>query len=321
MKFRVGQRVRMLHESGEGIITRLIDQTMVEVDMGDDFPIDVPVEEVIPIDTAEKAYVRPDEETAEKIQAQKVKVIQQLGTAILDLSLVVKDEGGNQYALLLVNPEPADALFTCYFKTGKKFEAIAAGTAGSGEYFRLAKLDLADLNKLKAIYFQVLLYIPGKHYPHAPLQKELGWGKNRLQSPAKFFKAINDQGWAFSIRDDKQSLDVKAIAESEFIQVRKADTPSKRKVVEIDLHIEELVKNPLMMRPSDMLKTQMDHFKKALDAAILEHYEALVVIHGVGEGKLRKAVITHAKTLSQIKEIAPADPGRYGNGATKLVFE
>lgn len=317
MKFRVGQRVRLLHESGEGIITRLIDKNTVEVDI-DDFPIDVPVDEVIPIANAETAYVRPDQETAEKIQEKKVKVIQQLGTAILDLSLVIKVKDDEQYELLLVNPEPADALFTCYLKYGKRYEGVVAGIAGSGEYYKLATLDKADLGKLKSVYFQVLLFVPGKNYPHAPIQKELTWSKARLQTPSRFFKAINDNGWAFSIRDDKQSQDVQSIAESEFVKVRQTDAPRERKEVEVDLHIEELVKNPLMMRPSEMLKTQMDHLKKRLDQAIVNQHAALIVIHGVGEGKLRKEVITYAKTIPQIKDITPADHNRYGNGATRL---
>ena len=62
MKFRVGQRVRMLHESGEGVVTKLIDKKHVEVDLGDDFPIDMHVDELIPIDRSEQTYLTPEEE-------------------------------------------------------------------------------------------------------------------------------------------------------------------------------------------------------------------------------------------------------------------
>ena len=41
MRYRIGQKVRLLHDSGEGVIISLIDKYHVEVDLGDDFPIDV----------------------------------------------------------------------------------------------------------------------------------------------------------------------------------------------------------------------------------------------------------------------------------------
>ena len=71
MDFRVGQRVRLLHESGEGVIVRLIDKKTVEVDMGDDFPIDVAVDELILIDQAERRYMGGKADEDEKQDAEK----------------------------------------------------------------------------------------------------------------------------------------------------------------------------------------------------------------------------------------------------------
>ena len=59
---RVGQRVRFLHDSGEGVISGLVDKQHVEVDMGDDFPMEVHISEVIPV--AEEETICKPEETA-----------------------------------------------------------------------------------------------------------------------------------------------------------------------------------------------------------------------------------------------------------------
>ncbi|MEO1418324.1 MAG: Smr/MutS family protein [Bacteroidota bacterium] len=319
MQYRVGQRVRLLHESGEGVIVELVDKFHVEVDMGDDFPIDVHVDEIIAIDHTETAYLKSDDDS--KSNETKARTIQTLGTSILDLSMVVIPGTEGQYELHVVNPEPSDALFTAYTKSGNKYTGLASGILASGERYKFQTIDLADLNKTKSFFFQILLFLPGKGYPHAPLQKELQWSKARLQAPPKMLKPFKKEGWVFNLRDDKQMLDVKAIQASEFIKVREVDIPSERKEVEVDLHIEELVKRPDRLAPSEIIQIQLEHFQKKYDEAIMNHHGSLIVIHGVGLGILKKEVHKLLKGKPEVKEFLPADPGKYGNGATKVVFK
>lgn len=320
MNFRVGQKVRLLHESGTGIITALLDKHTVEVDMGDDFPIDVAVDEIIPIDSSETAYLGKDKEQDERINQKLQKTVRQLGTSIMDLSLVVIPEDEYRYSLNLVNPEAVDILFTCYTKSGKRFEGIASGSIQSGELFKLMTIDKSELNKIKSIYFQALQFLPGKGFPHAPLQRELPWDKSRLMQPTKYFKLMSKDGWAFSIREDKQFKDVNTIDNQEFVKIKKADEAKPRQEGEVDLHIEELVKKPHLLKPSEMMKTQLEQLKESLDKAILENYASLVVIHGVGAGKLKKEVHKLVKTVTAVREIQQADLKKYGNGATKIIF-
>ncbi len=320
MNYRVGQKVRLLHESGTGVITRLIDKRNVEVDMGDDFPIDVGIDEIIPIDSTETAYLGKTAEVDEKVSQRLDKSIKQLGTSIVELSMVVNSEDEHRYVINLVNPEPVDILFTCYIKTGKRFDGIAAGTLQSGEHYRLMLIDKSELNKIKSFYFQVLQFLPGRGFPHSPVQRELPWDKGRLLKPSKFLKLLNKDGWTFSIREDQQFKDVNAIEKNEFVKIKKADEAKPRMEGEVDLHIEELVKRPYLLKPSEMLKAQVDHFQKTLDKAIMENYASLVAIHGVGEGKLKKEVHKIVKTVKEVKAVEQGDVKKYGNGATKIIF-
>ena len=61
MKYHIGQKVSLLHESGEGKITAILDKNHVEVDLGDDFPIDVHISEIIPIDPEEDKFFKKEE--------------------------------------------------------------------------------------------------------------------------------------------------------------------------------------------------------------------------------------------------------------------
>ena len=325
MNFRVGQRVRFLHEAGEGVVIRLIDRRTIEVDLGDDFPMEVDVSEVIPVDSAESSFLGKAEEK-EAVLEKRSRAVAQLGTSLLEVSLAIQapdsQDDQERYVATLINPEPADLLFTCYLKVGNRFQGQAAGQVGSGEFFRLFSLPKAELNSVKAFHFQLLSFVPGRGHPHLPLVKELPWNKGRLQTPPRFLPALKTEAWAFSLREDKQTQDIDKIAKSEFIKIKKAEKPVERKQqVEVDLHIEELVKRPFELAKSQMLKVQLDHFEKALNQALLENYQSMVIIHGVGEGVLRKEVRKKLAANPHVKAVSNGDPVRYGNGATLIEFK
>lgn len=323
MNFRVGQRVRLLHEEGDGVIVRLIDRRTVEVDMGDDFPIDVDVDEVIPVNSSESSFFENTDEK-EAVVEKRTRAVQQLGSSMLDVSLVVvpHEQRDGEYRMVLVNPEPADMLFSCYIKMRNRYQGQAAGRVNSGEFFHLFALPRGELNSIKIFHFQLISYVPGKGHPHAPLICEMPWGKGFLNEPMSFIPAVKSEGWKFSLREDKQVVDIKNIDNNEFMRVRKADQPqTRKKLVEVDLHIEELVKRPSMLAPSEMLRIQLQHFDTAVSNALAENHASLVIIHGVGEGVLRKQVRERLKQISHVKSIENADPKKYGNGATLVLFE
>jgi len=327
MDFRVGQRVRLLHQSGDGVIVRLIDKRTLEVDMGDDFPIDVSVDEVIPVNSAETQFLSLSEEK-EAIVEKRSRAVQQLGTTLVDISLLIvppdEEEGSDEgrYEVLLVNPEPADMLFTCYLKVRNRYQGQACGQINSGEYFKLFAMPRRELNSIKTFHFQLISFVPGQSHPHAPLVREMPWTKGNLSEPIAFIPAIKREGWSFSLREDKQVVDIKNIDQNEFIRVRQADQAKlRREDVEVDLHIEELVKRPLELAPSEMLRIQLEHLERSLSNALADNYQSMVVIHGVGEGVLRKAVRKKLQGLPHVKTIESGDPKKYGNGATRVIFK
>lgn len=326
MIFRVGQRVRLLHQSGDGVIVRLIDKRTVEVDLGDDFPIDVSVDEIIPVDSSESQFLSTSEEK-EAVVEKRTRAVQQLGTSLLDISLLIVpsssgDPEEDRYDILLVNPEPADMLFTCYIKVRNRYQGHSAGRIDSGEYFKLSTMPKKDLNSVKSFHFQLLSFIPGQGHPHAPIIKEMAWSKGRINQPPSFLPVVKAEGWSFSLREDKQVVDVKNIDENDFIRVRKVDQRKERKEdVEVDLHIEELVKKPHELAPSEMLRIQMEHLEVSISNALADNYQSMVIIHGVGVGVLRKEVRKKLKSLAQVKSFENGDPTKYGNGATKVIFK
>ncbi|MFL5762969.1 MAG: Smr/MutS family protein [Bacteroidia bacterium] len=88
--------------------------------------------------------------------------------------------------------------------------------------------------------------------------------------------------------------------------------------LEVNLHIEELMDNYSGMSNAEIVRVQLRHFTQALDKAISGHYKKLVVIHGVGNGRLKQEV----RSILDAENIRYHDASyaRYGFGATEVII-
>ncbi|TAE48982.1 MAG: hypothetical protein EAZ89_14660 [Bacteroidetes bacterium] len=319
MSFRVGQRVRLLHANGEGVITRLIDKNNVEVDIGDDFPIDMNISEIIGVDHLETSYFARAEEQ-KTVAEKKVEAVRKLGVSVLEFSMIAVSTGVSKFDFYLVNPEPADMLFTCYARIRGKMSGMAYGQLGSGESRMLFSLAGDDLAETKAFYFQALGYVSGRGFPHEPFAREIAWSRAVTIGDPRMVGAINKEGWIFSLRTNPQAQDTAAIKDSEFVRIRRQDEPVLRPTLELDLHIEALRDDWRTMPVHEILAAQLERLARALSDSLQYNYASMIVIHGVGEGKLKKEVHDILKKTRHVKDFEPADAKRYGQGATKVNF-
>lgn len=323
MKYRVGQKVRQLHAAGEGVITALLDANTVEVDFGDDFPMDVDISEIIPVDAAESRYLGTDatgtvvSEQERDPEAQKPLA---LGTALLDVSLVLVPEEQDRFRLVMANPEPTDILYAVYQQDKKQYQGLAASMLASGSVKDVATLSGAELLRTRAFFVQVINFVVGRGHPHTPLSVELPWNKGRTQQPAKYLEAVATPAWVFPLRKGELQAQIEEIDDSEFIRVVRQEQTQQERHMEVDLHLEEIVDDPVSILPGEALRLQMEAVARALSDALVQHAATLILIHGVGEGKLRKEVEAMLRRTSQVKHFEPADHRRYGSGATKVYF-
>lgn len=317
MRYRIGQRVRLLHDSGEGVITALVDAHTVEVDMGDDFPVDVSVKEIIPIDRAEHKFMgKKVDEKEEKVQRRN-SFTSSIGVYSPTFA-ISKIQGG--FALYILNPGPSEILYTFYVNGKKHYSGLASGKIEVGDHSQLAKIRADDFQNVKGFYIQILLFASGKGHPQVPIVTEIPWNKGRIGEPMRELKALNTKAWLFSLTEEANAVDTRMRVEGEISRIKKADVKSKPEMV-VDLHIEQLTSKSWAMSPVEMLDTQLRAMEEAVSKAMLDNYESLVLIHGVGEGVLRKEILSRLQPLSYVKEIEAADPKRFGNGASRVVFK
>ncbi len=89
--------------------------------------------------------------------------------------------------------------------------------------------------------------------------------------------------------------------------------------MQVDLHIEQLVRKVRGLSNYDILNIQMAEAKRQMDFAISKRIQKVVFIHGVGEGVLRAELESLFGRYDNLK-FYDADFQKYGRGATEVYF-
>ena len=101
--------------------------------------------------------------------------------------------------------------------------------------------------------------------------------------------------------------------------VKKKVTDSS--ILEVDLHITELLDNTNGLSNADMLNYQLEKFHEVLAKYAANKGQKIVFIHGKGDGVLRKAIEKELKTKYKQYYYQDASFREYGFGATMVTIK
>ena len=91
-------------------------------------------------------------------------------------------------------------------------------------------------------------------------------------------------------------------------------------IIEVDLHIHNLVETTAGMNNAAMLQHQLEVFRKTMESYRSAKGQKIVFIHGKGEGVLRKALIDELKLHYTKCDYQDASFQQYGFGATQVTI-
>ena len=91
-------------------------------------------------------------------------------------------------------------------------------------------------------------------------------------------------------------------------------------IIEVDLHISELVDTTRGLSNADMLNLQVDEFRRVMDSNLKNHGQKIVFIHGKGEGVLRQALMKELNYRYKGHLVQDASFREYGYGATQVTI-
>ncbi|MFA7446526.1 MAG: Smr/MutS family protein [Flavobacteriaceae bacterium] len=139
---------------------------------------------------------------------------------------------------------------------------------------------------------------------------ELEYDKSELIKMGNELRKSTIQNIAQVIREKQQP------EKRSFVKQKKTDS----KEIAFDLHIEKLVRSTKGLQPYDMLELQLDTAKRHIEFAIAKRIPKIVLIHGVGDGKLKAEIEFMLKRYDNVW-FQEASFQRYGQGAIEVNFK
>lgn len=256
----------------------------------------------------------------------------------------IRELGKSDFNAVLVNDSNYFLYFTFLRRSAEErgWHAVYAGEVAPNELIDLAVLRQGELNDYEKIALQYVAFKKGKEFElKAPASI------TRKLDLTKFFKLHSFRpGIYFDnpvmeislVKDDVEAsvLSHKSSEKSSVLSHKSSDKssgngsrkseggkPSPYKLlplIEVDLHIGELVDTTAGMENKDMLQLQLDTVRKTMKEHEKRKGQKIVFIHGKGDGVLRKAVRDLLKKEWPKADLQDASFQEYGFGATLVTL-
>ncbi|MDR3260317.1 MAG: DUF2027 domain-containing protein [Tannerella sp.] len=346
---KIGDKVRFLNSVGGGVVKAFRDKLMilVEDENGFDFPVFIsecvvvgethhPVRNSRPPEE-EKPVVKPTPrpEPPEEVIVKETSEGERLNVSLAYLPTDPKAITHSAYEAYFINESNYYLYFNYMNRNNRSWTSRYQGLVEPNTKIFMEEFHKEDLNGLDNVCVQLIAFKKDKPF----MLKNAVSVELRLDT-VKFYKIhcfmendfFEEAALIFPvIRADipeKQLLISSVEIQEAWIRQKQDDRrttpsapPSKSKkteppVVEIDLHINQLLDRTEGMSASDLLNYQLDKFHEVMKQYAGKKGQKLVFIHGKGEGVLRKAIEKELKTIYKLYEYQDASFLEYGFGAT-----
>lgn len=344
---KIGDKVRFLSEVGGGIVKGFQDKQTVLVEDENGFDIPMLIRECVVVDTddynikrkpkptAVPESVAPQPEPEEIVRPMQAKEDGRLNVMLAFVPQDIKTLSGTKFETYLVNDSEYMLSYVYLSAEGKSWHVRSQGQLEPNTKLCLEEFDKSALNEMEHVAVQLLAYKETKNFMLKPaVSVEL-----RVDT-VKFYKLHTFQDSIFFeepvllydiVKDDKPVnryfADPEKIKEAllpKKTPEHKVQSVEKRlkhgHIVEVDLHIHELLDDTTNMTNGEMLEYQLGVFRKTLETYKHQKGQKIVFIHGKGEGVLRNALLKELKSKYRTYTYQDASFREYGFGATMVII-
>lgn len=234
------------------------------------------------------------------------------------------------YKIYLVNTCNKVLDFNYDFKQKGLSQFKLSRDIGQDTPFFLNSFELDELNE----QLSVDLSISDLQTGELLLTKSIGIKAKDIFREPKPLSWELEEGFLILVHNFKQplpepkanlgELDLEKLRNSMLGGESEKENKSKARITDsarvLDLHAEAFLSNFEFMDNNEILKLQLDRFHQALDQAIQDSIPKLIVIHGVGKGRLREAIFKLIPEYPQVTSYENSHDHRFGFGATEILF-
>ena len=353
---KIGDTVRFLNATGGGRISRVDEKKgLVYVEDADGFEIPALAREVVVVDNVSEATNVPKRNwnAPQAAVAEEKPVAVPPPPAPEPLPVLETPDGDTAKVLLAFFPTDIKHLQTCsyecylvndsnyylYYNMVNGAEdarrSVAHGEIEPNMQEFVAEVSKDDLNDWEHLQVQAVAFKQGKAYAQQPVMDVAV----RLNA-VKFYKLhsfveneyFDDPALLVNLSEERERQELAAVSPDEIRTAILAKDPQpvrpakpakperKNGVVEVDLHIGELLDTTAGMTNADMLQCQLDKFHAVMQEYRDKAGQKIVFIHGKGEGVLRKEIEKQLKAKYRHCYYQDASFREYGFGATMVTI-
>lgn len=351
---KIGDKVRFLNEVGGGIVRGFRGKNIALVEDKDGFEIPMLIQECVVIQTDEyniplKQEARrsatedtdePDEpDEPEKpitYRAPEIDGHDALNVYLAYVPQNIRTLSAGVFDAYLVNDSNYFLDYVYLSAEGSNHRLRSRGTVKPNMKLWLESFEKADLNDLERVAVQLLAYKDDRPFA----MKDSVCTELRIDT-VKFYKLHTFKETSFFdtpalvydiVSNDEPGRQLEVSADDLRQAILSKNTPAKavrqelkyhrvkNGIVEVDLHLQELLDDTRGMSHAEMLEFQLDVFRKTIDQYSSCKGQRLVFIHGKGEGVLRRAILDELKRAYKHCVWQDASFREYGFGATMVTI-
>lgn len=349
---KIGDKVRFLSEVGGGIVTGFQGKDIVLVQDEDGFDIPMLVKEVVVVETddynlrtktpvSQPKSQEPPKPVKPEIVSRAMEIS---GGDILNVMLAfvpenIKEISNTIFEAYLVNDSNYYLYYIYASAEGKAWKTRSHGLVEPNTKLFLEEFGRDLLNDLERVSVQILAFKDAKMFAQKPaVNVELRIDtikfyklhtfqpSDYFEEPTLLYEIIKNDVLAKKVYVSAEDIQVALLKKKDEKPksqpiVKPQSSRKDPRIVEIDLHIDNLLDDTTGMDNSDILKYQLDKFREVMDEYKQKREQKIVFIHGKGEGILRKALIDELKHKYPSAKYQDASFQEYGFGATMVTIK
>jgi hypothetical protein len=314
MKYKLGDFVRFVDEKMEGFVTRIIDEQMIGVTGEDDFEIPVLASKV----TTVYGYEPPG-----TVKENKPEIAESTGefkAAGVYLAVISDAKANSVVHFHLINDSSFQLLASLTTDKQNHFKGEYAGMIAPNTSAQLYSAQMADLQLWPKFIFEIIFHTTQNIQPPPPLVINEKFKAKDFAGSKKQAPLLKVPAWLIQLDAPEVIVDAQKLKES-FFKTTEEKAIVAKPAKETDLHIEKLRNDHQFINSAEILKIQLEHFHRSLDAAIVHQLPEIIFIHGAGNGILRHELHKILSKHQKVQTFMDAQKEKFGYGATKVILK
>ena len=345
---KTGDKVRFLNAVGGGIVKKFQNKDIVIVEEEDGFESPVLIRECIVIEPNEmqvrsKVIIPQVEIPLEQSKSEKHSITEvpggdRLNVYLAYLPIDIKMVGKCNYEAFLVNDSNYYLFFNYMNKQNNAWMSRHSDIIDPNTRLFIEEFSKEQLNELEKVCIQLIALKKDK-----PYSLKNAYSVELRIDGVKFYKLhsfrendffeddamiypviINDTAareMLISASDLQEAMTQKVKVDFSHRQPASAKKEKVFPIIEIDLHINQLLDSTVGLNNTDMLNVQLDKLRQTMEEYKNKKGQKIVFVHGKGEGVLRNAVLSELKFKYKQCLVQDASFKEYGFGATMVIIK